>query len=106
MSEEKKKLKKRSEADKKFTWAIEDLFSSDELWTKEYQKVKEMLPKVTEYKGRLSKSGDILFSFLQLLDEVNMMFERVYVYAKQKYHEDTANATYQDLSDKADTLNV
>jgi oligoendopeptidase F len=32
--------------------------------------------------------------------------ERVYVYANQKYHEDTANATYQDLSNKSNALSV
>lgn len=32
--------------------------------------------------------------------------ERVYVYANQKYHEDTSNATYQDLSSKANRIAV
>jgi oligoendopeptidase F len=99
-------LPKRSEVDKKNTWAIEDLYTSDELWQKEYEKIKEMLPRVTDYQGRLSKSGDILLSFLQLSDEINQLLERVYVYANQKYHEDTANAVYQDLSNKANALSI
>ena len=32
------------------------------------------------------------------------MLERVYVYANQKSHEDTTNATYQDLADKANNV--
>lgn len=103
---ENKNLPKRSEVEKKYTWAIEDLYASDEQWKSEYDKVKEMLPKVTEYQGRLSKSGEILLSFLQLQDEIGMLLERVYVYANQKYHEDTANSVYQDLSNKANTLSV
>ena len=101
-----KNLPKRNEVDLKFTWAIEDLYASDELWQKEYEKVKDMLPKAVEYHGRLSKSGDLLFSFLQLTDEISKLMERVYVYANQKYHEDTASATYQDLSNKANVLSV
>lgn len=99
-------LPKRSEIDPKDTWAIEDLYVTDEAWQKEYEMLKEMLPKAAEYQGRLSKSADLLLSFLQLSDDINKLLERVYVYANQRYHEDTANATYQDLSNKANALSV
>jgi oligoendopeptidase F len=99
-------LPKRSEVEKKYTWAIEDLYSSDEQWQIEYNKVKEMLPTILEYQGRLSKSGDLLLGFLQLSDEISKLMERVYVYASQKCHEDTANPVYQDLSNKAGALSV
>ncbi|MHB8129315.1 MAG: oligoendopeptidase F [Mobilitalea sp.] len=101
-----KNLARRNEVDLKFTWAIEDLYASDELWQKEYEKVKEMLPKAMEYSGRLTKSAELLLSFLQLTDDISKLMERVYVYANQKYHEDTASATYQDLSNKANALSV
>jgi oligoendopeptidase F len=103
---EKKNLPKRSEVDLKLTWAIEDLYASDDLWQKDYEKIKEMLPKAAEYQGRLSKSGDILLSFLQVSDQISMLLEQVYVYANQKYHEDTSNAIYQDLSNKANAISV
>jgi oligoendopeptidase F len=103
---ENKKLPKRNEVDKALTWAIEDLYISDEQWQQEFEKVKSMLPQVAEYQGRLSKSGELLLSFLKLSDEIGMLMERVYVYANQKYHEDTNNATYQDLSNKSNMLSV
>ncbi|HKL79160.1 MAG TPA: oligoendopeptidase F [Mobilitalea sp.] len=103
---EKKKLQKRNEADRANTWAMEDLYASDELWQQEYGKIKTMLPEATQYQGRLSKSGELLLRFLQLSDEISVMMERVYVYANQKYHEDTGDAVYQDLSNKANTLSV
>lgn len=104
--EKNKNIPKRSELEKKFTWAIEDLYPSDDLWQEEYTKIKEMLPKATEYQGNISQSSGNLLGFLQLSDEINKLLERVYVYANQKYHEDTANATYQDLSNKANALMV
>ncbi|HBY71511.1 MAG TPA: oligoendopeptidase F, partial [Lachnospiraceae bacterium] len=81
---EKKKLQKRNEVDKKFTWAMEDLYASDDLWQQEYEKIKEMLPRALEYQGRLSKSAELLYGFLQLSDEISKRLERVYVYAGQK----------------------
>lgn len=101
-----KSLPKRSEVDTKYTWAIEDLYASDEQWQKEYDKVKEMLPGIVEFRNRLGKSADILLAFLQQQDELGKLMERIYVYANQKYHEDTANAVYQDLSNKANALSV
>ncbi len=102
----KKSLQKRSEVDQRDTWAIEDLYASDEVWHKEYEKVSQMLSEAVQYQGRLSKSPDILLGFLKLSDEINQLLERVYVYANQKYHEDTASAVYQDLSNRANSLSV
>lgn len=101
-----KSLPKRSEVDKKFTWAIEDLYSTDELWKEEYDKLSMMLTKVSEYAGKLSKSAKALLDFLKLSDELQIMMERVYVYANQKYHENTGDSIYQDFSDKAGVLIV
>ncbi|HPU63727.1 MAG TPA: M3 family oligoendopeptidase, partial [Mobilitalea sp.] len=99
-------LPKRSEVDKQFTWAIEDIFATDELWEKEYNKIKELLPKAESYKGRLVESAKNLLEFLKLSDELGILMDRVYVYANQRYHEDTANSVYQDLADKAGLLLV
>lgn len=103
---EKNSLPKRCEIEKEYTWAMEDLYATDEQWQLEYDKLKEMLSKVVEYQGRLSKSSELLLGFLQLSDEINILLERIYVYANQRYHEDTANAKYQDLSNKANMLSV
>jgi len=102
----KKNLLKRSEVDRKYTWAIEDLYATDEAWQDEFRIINELIPKVMEYQGRLTKSSDLLLGFLELSDEISMLLERVYVYASQKYHEDTSNAKYQDLSNKANALSV
>jgi len=101
-----KNIPKRSEVDKRFTWAIEDLYATDELWQEEYNRIKEMLPRISEYQGKLSESAETLLGYLKLSDELYQLMERVYVYANQKNHEDTANPVYQDLSSKAGTLYV
>lgn len=101
-----KRIPRRSELDKKYTWAIEDLYATDDNWQEEYNKIKDMLPKAMGYQGKISKSADQLLNFLRLSDEISQLLERVYVYANQKYHEDTANPVYQDLSDKANALMV
>lgn len=88
-------LKKRSEVDSENKWSIEDLFANDELWKEEYSKTKEEIEKVKNYRGKLSESGKIMLDFLKLQDNINFHLQRVYVYANEKYHEDTGNSLYQ-----------
>lgn len=103
---EKNSLPKRNEIEKQFTWAIEDLYASDELWEKEYNELKELLPEAAKYRGKLSESAQTLLDFFKLYEKLGKLMERVYVYANQKYHEDTGNSVYQDLADKAGVIAV
>jgi len=45
-------------------------------------------------------------SMQRLFDELNMLAEKVYVYAGQKLHEDTDCGRYQNLSNRAQGLLV
>ncbi len=99
-------MKHRDEIDVKDTWAIEDLYESDAAWKEDYEKLREMIPKIREFKGKLGESAKTLLSMQKMYDEVNMRAEKVYVYANQKLHEDTDNGVYQDLSSMAQKVLV
>ncbi len=100
------KLKRRDEIDSKDKWAIQDLYPNDEMWNQEYNKVEVMIPKLASYEGKAISSAEELYNFLSLKDKTSLLLERLFVYSNQRYHEDTADATYQRLSDKASMLAV
>lgn len=100
------KILTRDEINPKDKWAIEDLFQNDDDWKKEYVKAKELSEKLSSYKGRLGESASTMYEYFKLRDEAFLCFERVYVYANQKYHENTANGIYQNLADQAGSLDV
>ncbi|WP_455716838.1 oligoendopeptidase F [Anaerosporobacter sp.] len=100
------KIITREEVNQEDKWAIEDLFSTDEDWKKEYVLVKEYCDRLQNYKGRLGESASTLVEYFNLLFKTEYHFERVYVYANEKYHENTANAIYQNLADQANGLEV
>lgn len=103
---ENKKLKKRNEMEDKYKWAIEDLFPDDARWKQEFDLIKELIAKISSYQGRLAGSAEVLLEFYKLQDEISLHMERVYVYAHQRYHEDTSKSTYQGLSNQASQLSV
>ena len=98
------KLKKRNEVEPQHKWKIEDLYQNDEQWQEEVEVINTLVDELKQYQGKLGDSAESLYSFLSLSDKVDQLVERVYVYANQKSHEDTTNATYQDLADKANNV--
>ena len=48
--------------------------------------------------GTLKDGSEALLKVMRLYEEMNQIFEKLYVYANQRNHEDTANAKYQKMS--------
>ncbi|MFC0216346.1 oligoendopeptidase F [Paenibacillus chartarius] len=87
------------------TWKLEDLFPNQQAWDQEYQEVKKLVDRIKAYRGKLNNAKAIQECFA-LEDEISLHSERLYVYANMKHHEDTAEPTYQALSDKSKKLSV
>lgn len=102
----KDKLRKRDEIPQQYKWNMKDMFATDENWEEEVALVTKMAGEMAAYKEKLSESAKTLLTFLQKLDELNYHGLRVYVYANQRYHEDTSISKYQGYSAKADTIIV
>lgn len=101
-----KKILKRNEVLEQDKWAIEDIYSNDEEWQKEYEQVEESIKELESYQGKIASSAQNLYDYLTLFETIAMLLERVSVYANQRYHEDTANGFYQNLVGKAANLEV
>lgn len=97
-------LKRREEVKTEDTWNMEDLFVSDEAWEEEYKSLEGLCDTLAGYKGKLFQSAEIMNAFFEVYEKASLILERVYVYAGQKYHEDTTNSKYQGLSQRADAI--
>ncbi len=97
-------LPKRSEVPVDLTWDLSSIYATDADWEADFAAVTAMLPKVSSYKGRLHESGAMLLEALQASDAASQMLGKLYVFANMRSHEDTTNAAYQALSDRASTL--
>ncbi len=100
------KVLKRNEISDEYKWNLEDMFASDELWEEEYEQTKELCNKIASYQGKLTESAATLLAYFQDTDEANYHLERIYVYANERYHQDTAVSQYQGYASRADSLMV
>ncbi|MBR4659396.1 MAG: oligoendopeptidase F [Clostridia bacterium] len=101
-----KKIPKRSEVEKQYTWATEDLFATDALWEEALEAAKVYPGKIAAFRGRLSESAETLYDYMQLCDEMQVKVERLGNYAMRKSDEDTANSFYQGMKGKIMNLYV
>ncbi len=99
-----KTLPARSEIPHQDTWRLEDIFTTDEQWEAEFNAVKAMIPKVSEFEGKLGDSADTLLALLTYQDELLMRMGKLYTYAHMRYDQDTTNSHYQGLDDRAKNL--
>ena len=89
---------KREEQKPENTWRLEDLYENEELFSQDGEKLDALMNQFAELQGTLKNGWETLLKALQLYEEMNQIFEKLYVYANQRNHEDTANAKYQKMS--------
>lgn len=97
---------KRSEVPEALKWKLTDLYAADDLWEKEVDTIGSLSKKIADYAGKLGDSADTLLHFLKERDTLLQLMSRMYVYANQSYHQDTADAHYQAYAAKAESVRV
>ena len=55
-------MKKRSEADSKYTWKLEDMVAEDSQWEQMFKEASGEISEYASYKGRLAGSADTLYA--------------------------------------------
>ncbi|MFZ5634009.1 MAG: oligoendopeptidase F [Bacillota bacterium] len=89
-----------------YRWRLEDIYTDDQMWEQDFQRVQAMLGEVGAYRGKLGESATSLLEALQLQDRLQELNEKVYAYARMRLDEDNTNNTYQALADRADNLST
>ena len=87
----------RSAIEPKYTWNLQDIFSSDEAWKQAFDKVKAEADNIVKYQGKLNTSAKILFEFLEFSSTLNKEISRVYSYASMKSDQDTRDGKYLSM---------
>ena len=94
------KIRSREEIAREDTWAIEDLYASNEAWMADLEKLKTLGAKLPDYAGKISGSAAALLDYQKLGEEISVLLDSLANYAQRRSDEDTRNAVYQDLVGK------
>ena len=99
-------IRNREEIPQEDTWALEDLFVSDEAWNQALEAVTPEGEKIAAFAGHLGESGQKLYEFLDLYEQLDCRLELLGNYCTRKADQDTRNATYQAMNGKFRTAMV
>ncbi len=94
------KIRKRSEIPAEDTWALEDLYATDELWEQELETLETDKELLASFCGKLAESADTLCAYMENMERVDSKVELLANYIMRKADQDTRNAHYQALSGK------
>lgn len=99
-------LLKRSDVPDIYKWRLEDIYPNESAWEEDFKLLKERLPEISAFMGRLGESSDTLLECFKLRDGLAITLGRLIVYANMKSHEDTAESKYQGLANRISSLAV
>ena len=91
-------IRNRSEIPVEDTWALEDIYPTDEAWEQELATLAQDKDVLTGYAGRLSENAHSLYAYLVKMEETNKKASSLANYAMRRSDEDTRNATYQAMT--------
>ena len=93
-----KKIPTRDQIPTEDTWALEDLYVSNEAWEMEFATLEEDKRQLMSFAGRLGECGENLYEYLRLSEKSDEKISRLGNYCMRRSDEDTRNATYQAMS--------
>jgi oligoendopeptidase F len=85
-------------------WDLSELFSSDEDWNKERERLLSAIPELEKHKGKLGRNAETL---QQVLDEISALTKagyRMYIYASMTGDQDLRNSDARENLNQASTV--
>jgi oligoendopeptidase F len=98
------RLRTRDEVEEQYRWDVASIYPEDMRWEADFRTVEDQLPALQALRGTLGASGQALLEALRLRDHIGQIVERLLLYAKFRYDEDTAHSENQARSDRAVAL--
>ena len=98
------KLPSRSEIPAESKWNLSDIYSSDEAWENEFERLKNLGAQIAAYQNKLDQSPQLLLECLRARDEIGIASGKLFAYARMHRDENTADSKYQAMTSRAETL--
>ncbi len=99
-----KQVPTRDEISDEFKWHLSDIYASQDDWESDFKKLKDDLAKVNEVQADFLNSAQNLLDVLRLKDQIGRLLDKLFVYAKMHKDENNANAVYQALTNRIQSL--
>jgi len=86
----------RQQIDKLYKWNLNKIYKDKSEWEKDYNKLKNMLPEVEKYKGKLGNKEELL-NYYNFTKEQDILANKVYAYVLIHHLIDIENDQYNQM---------
>ncbi len=87
-----KKIPERSEVPAADCWDLTPLYIDSDAWEKDFQRIDTVLETFQVCRGRLAEDAAVLLEAFRAEDELDLLMERLYVYASLRHDENTQDS--------------
>lgn len=87
----------RKDIDLKDTWDLSTIYSSDQLFYQDLEKVKSLINDLVSFKNKVTNSIDSFYNFMSLKDQVERIINKLYCFAHLNCDVEPNNQTYQTM---------
>lgn len=94
----------RDSIEEKYKWNLKDLYSSDDVWEKDIEKVNKLIEKSKDYAGKLASSSEIMYACFETRNELNIIIAKLFQYARLNQDMDNRVSKYQAMTERASIL--
>ena len=97
-------MKVRDELPAKYKWNLTDLYSTDEAWKSEKDRIQQEMQKIADYKGKLTQSAADLYEALEFNNKIVKDMVRLSSYASMQSDQDTRVTKYAGMKQELQQL--
>lgn len=98
-------LLERARVPEASVWRMEDMYPDLAAWEADFKRATALIDALPDFSGKL-RQREARLEALSAQARAAQIVERLYAYARMKRDEDSAQAVYQALSDRAEALGV
>jgi oligoendopeptidase F len=103
-SHDESRLTDREDIPAEFKWHLNDIYTDESAWQADFENLRNMLPQIARYKGKLAGSAQTLLECLKTRDEIGIISGKLYAYARMHRDENAASSKYQAMTGKIEAL--
>ena len=97
-------MKDRKDINSKYTWDLENVYSSILEFNKDYDLVKEKIKELFKYEKIMTDNSNNFYNTIKLSFEIERLIDKLSVYTSLSFDLDTSNNEMQELSEKVSNL--
>jgi len=96
--------KERNAIENKYKWDLSHLYSTDKTWEESKDKIVAEMPKIVQFKGKLTKSSAELLECLEFSTKIDKEASRLFIYTSMNSDQDKRDSKFMSMQQSLEQI--